>query len=139
MATGTFFNSFFEDIAEKKIDLSADTLKFMLTNVAPVATNSVKADLTEIANGNGYTTGGITATGVTSAQTSGVYELDADDPVWTASGGSIATFQWVVLYDDTATGDPLIAFWNIGSAQNVADPNTYTLVLDSPLLSFAAA
>ena len=57
MATFNKFNAFVEAVAEGKHDLGADTLKMMLTNVAPVATNSVKTDLTEIAAGNGYTAG----------------------------------------------------------------------------------
>lgn len=62
MAAFNKFNAFVEAVAEKVHNLGADTLKVMLTNVAPVATNSVKADLTEIAAGNGYTAGGTAAT-----------------------------------------------------------------------------
>jgi hypothetical protein len=74
------FNSFVEALAEKKHDLGADTLKVLLANTAPVATNSVKADLTEITAGNGYTAGGNTATVSSSAQTSGTYKLVLGDP-----------------------------------------------------------
>jgi hypothetical protein len=42
------FNQFVEDLAEKVHNLGADTIKVLLTNTAPVAGNSVKADLTEI-------------------------------------------------------------------------------------------
>lgn len=61
MPTAAFnkFNSFVEAVAEKAHNLGADTLKVMLTNTAPVATNTKYADIsaTELANGNGYTTG----------------------------------------------------------------------------------
>ena len=64
MATYTKFNQFVEDLCKGVHNLATGTLKIMLTLTAPVATNSVKADLTEIAAGNGYTAGGtaITAT-----------------------------------------------------------------------------
>jgi hypothetical protein len=58
MATFNKFNAFVEHLAEGVHNLQSHTLKVMLTNTAPVATNSVRADLTEIAAGNGYTAGG---------------------------------------------------------------------------------
>ena len=62
MAAFNKFRAFVEDEAEKVHNLGSDTLKVLLTNVAPVNTNSVKADLTEISAGNGYSAGGATAT-----------------------------------------------------------------------------
>jgi hypothetical protein len=61
MATYNKFNDFAEQIGLKLIDLNTDTLKVVLTNAAnpPVATNTVLSDLTQITNGNGYTTDGI--------------------------------------------------------------------------------
>ena len=61
MASFNKFNSFAEALTEKKHDLGADTLKVLLTNAAPIATNTVKANLTEITAANGYTAGGATA------------------------------------------------------------------------------
>ena len=58
MASFNKFNSFIEAVFEKKHDFSSDTFKLMLTNVAPVATNTQKSDLTEISAGSGYTAGG---------------------------------------------------------------------------------
>lgn len=131
MATFNKFNSFVEAVAEKKHDLGADTLKVMLTLTAPVATNTVKADLTEIAAGNGYTAGGNTATQTTSAQTSGTYKLVLADPTtWTASGGAIANFRYAVLYNDTATNDELIGWWDYGSTVTVNAGETFTVDFD---------
>jgi hypothetical protein len=48
VATFNKFQQFVEDLAEKVHNLQSDTLKVLLTNTAPVATNAVKADLTEI-------------------------------------------------------------------------------------------
>src|SRR6266446_4977920 len=98
MASFNKFNAFVNDLASKVHNLGADTLKVMLSNVAPVATNAVKADITEISAGNGYSAGGNTLTFTSGAQSSGTYKLVLQDSVFTASGGSIATFRYVVIY-----------------------------------------
>lgn len=122
MPTAAFnkFNAFVKDCAEKKHDLSADTLKIMLTNTAPVATNSVKTDITEISAGGGYTAGGTQATLSSSAQASGTYKLVLNDVLFTGSGGGFGPFQYAVLYNDTAASDNLIGWWDYGSAVTVA-------------------
>jgi hypothetical protein len=126
MAAFIKVNSFVEACAEKVHNLGADSLKVMLTDVAPVATNTVKANLTEIAAGNGYTAGGTAASITSSAQTSGVYKLVLADVVFTASGGAIAQFRYAVLYNDTATNDELIGFWDHGAEVNLATGETFT-------------
>lgn len=126
MATFNKFNSFVEALAEKAHNLGADTLKVALTNTAPSASNTVLADITQIANGNGYTTGGSTTTQSSSAQTSGTYKLVLGDVVFTASGGAMGTFRYAVLYNDTATSDELIGYWDYGSAVSLADGETFT-------------
>ena len=101
----------------------------MLTNTAPIASNSVKADLTEISAGNGYTAGGTQATVSSSAQTSGTYKLVLADVVFTASGGTIGPFQYAVLYNDTPTSpaDPLIGWWDYGSARTLQSGESFTV------------
>jgi hypothetical protein len=131
MATFTKFQPFCEALAEGKHNLGSDTLKVMLTLTAPVNTNAVKADLTEIAAGNGYTAGGNTATVTSSAQTSGTYKLVLGDPAtWTASGGAIANFRYAVLYNDTATNKDLIGFWDYGSTVTVNASETFRVDFD---------
>jgi hypothetical protein len=125
MATFTKFESFVEALAEKKHDLGADTLKVMLTLTAPIASNSVKANLTEIAAGNGYTAGGTAAALTSSSQTSGTYKLVLGDVTFTASGGSIANFRYAVLYNDTAANDELIGFWDSGATQTITTGNSF--------------
>lgn len=129
MAAAVKFNQFVEDIAKKVHNLgtSADTLKVALTNTTPVATNSILANITQIANGNGYTTGGSQATISSSAQTSGVYKMVCADVVFTATG-AVGPFEWAVLYNDTPTSpaDPLILFWDYGSAISLATGETFT-------------
>jgi len=126
MALFTKFNSFVEAMAEKSHNLGSDTIKLMLTNVAPAAANAVKADITEITAGYGYTAGGATVTVTASSQTSGTYKLVIDDVTFTASGGTMATWRYLVLYNDTATNDELIGFYDNGSAVTLADGNSIT-------------
>lgn len=130
MATFNKFNAFVEDLAEKVHNLGSDTLRILLTNSAPSASNSVKGDLTEISAGNGYTAGGTAATTSSSAQTSGTYKLVLADVVFTASGGSIGPFRYAVLYNDTSTSDSLIGYWDYGSSITLATTETFTVDFD---------
>lgn len=131
MATFNKFNSFVEAVAEKVHNLGSDTLKVVLTNSAPSASNTVLANITQVSNSNGYTTGGATATISSSSQTSGTYKLVLADVSWTASGGSIGPFQYAVLYNDTATNDELIGYWDYGTAVTLTNGNTFTVDFDA--------
>ena len=130
MASFNKFNSFVEALAEKAHNLQSDVLKVMLSNTAPSATNAVKTDITEITAGNGYTAGGTQATQVSSAQTTGTYKLVLNDVTFTAAGGSLAAFRYAVLYNDTATNDELIGWWDYGSAVTITNGNSFTVDFD---------
>lgn len=124
------FNTFALESWKGTHDLDGThTLKVMLTNVAPVATNSQKSDLTEIAAGNGYTAGGQTTT-PTLSQTSGVAKLVLSDVVFTAAGGTMATFRYAVVYNDTAANDELIGWYDHGVAVSLLDTRTFTVDFD---------
>jgi hypothetical protein len=97
----------------------------MLTLAAPIVGNAVKADLTEIAAGSGYTAGGTQATISSSAQSSGTFKLVLNDVTFTASGGNIASFRYAVLYNDTADNDELIGWWDSGATQTITDGNSF--------------
>ncbi len=120
MATYVKFQDFAEQLVKGVHNFASHTFKVYLTNTAPnVATNAVKADLAEITAGNGYTAGGNTVT-VTVSETGGTATINvtADPATWTASGGTIGPFRYAVIYNDTPTtpADPLIAYWDYGSA-----------------------
>lgn len=131
MASFVKFFPFVEALAEKKHDLGADTLKVMLSNTAPSQANAVKADITEITPGNGYTAGGHALTVTSSSQTSGTYKLVANDLTITAAAGPIGPFRYAVLYNDTAAADDLIGYWDYGSGITLADTETFTLDLSA--------
>ena len=131
MATFTLFNSFAGKVGDGTIDLDTHTFKCALTNVAPVATNTVLADITQIAAGNGYSTGGVTLTGVVYTEPSaGVWRWDSDNIVITASGGTMATFRYLVIYDDTAASDNLVGYYDAAS-QSLADGTSLTLTVNA--------
>ena len=132
MATFNKFQSFVEALAEKVHNLGTDTLTVALTNSAPVATNTVLANITQIAYTNiqNGTTTGRDLTGVTSAQTTGTYKLDANDLVLTATG-TVPTFRYVVLYNNTATNDELIGWYDYGAAVDLLNGETFTIVWDA--------
>lgn len=131
MASFQKFNSFVEQLAEAGHNLQSHTLKVMLTNTAPEATDAVKGDLTEISAGNGYTAGGSQAAVSASAQTGGTYKLTLADVTFTATGGSIGPFRYAVLYNDTHASDALIGFWDYGSALTLNSGESLTWDADA--------
>lgn len=112
---------------------SSHTFKSLLTNSATVATNTVKADLTDISAGNGYSAGGMTLDSVTLTESSGTAKVTIADEVLTASGGTIGAFRYVTIYNDTATSpaDALVCWFDYGSSITLNDTETFTLDFDA--------
>lgn len=128
MAGWSKYQDFRERLGKGEFNLATDTLKIALSNTAPdLAAEAVFADITEIAAGNGYTAGGFALAGKTYTETGGVGMLDANDLVITASGGTMGDFRYVILFDDTAAGKPLIQVGDLGSVISLGDGESYTL------------
>jgi hypothetical protein len=114
MAAGKWkvYESAKEFIGDGRIDLDTHSFKIALFTSASNAntlTHDELADLTnQVANGFGYTTGGITLVNVTWIRSGGTVTFDADNVEWTASGGPI-TARFAVIYDDTDANDALLA------------------------------
>jgi len=139
MASYVKYEVFTEDLANKIHDLfgTNDTLKVALTNTAPnVATHKLLADITEIGAGNGYSAGG-TDTQNDGTRSGGVTTVTGVDVVFTASGGSIGPFRYVVLYNDTPTSpvDPLIAYWDYASSITLLTGETFTVDFGASLFT----
>jgi hypothetical protein len=96
---------------------------------------------TEVASGNGYTTGGATLANVavTTVSTNDA-KFDADDVVWSASGGAI-TASYGILYNDTDANDPPVAFLDFGGAsQTAGDGTDFKIIWDaSGIVTFTVA
>ena len=141
MASFVKYQQFVEDLGNKVHDLvgTNDTIKVALTNTAPnVSTHAVLADITEISAGNGYTAGG-EDTQNDGTESGGTLTVTGVDVVFTASGGSIGPFRYVVLYNDTPTSpaDPLIGYWDYGSSITLLTGETFTVDFGASLFTVA--
>lgn len=136
MANYNKFNSFVEDLAEKKHNLASDILKVAFSNAsnAPSASADVKlADITTIDAANlGDTTVSVTS----SSQTAGTYKLVVTDKTLTAVG-AVPAFRYVIIYNDTATNDELICYFDYGSEVTLASGDTFKLDFGNELFSLA--
>lgn len=137
MATFVKFNKFVLNLAHKVFNFNTDTLKVALSNSAPTAsTNNQLSDITEISYTN---LSARTITTTSSTQTSGTYKLVLADLVLTASGGSVAAFRYVIIYDDTATNDELVGYYDYGSSLTLNDTDTFTIDFDASAGFFTLA
>lgn len=128
------FVPFYNAVNNPNIDFDSDSFKVALANTAPDAsTDTQLSDITQISAGNGYTTGGNAVSTVSTATTGGVWRLFVSDVNFTASGGSMGTFQYAVLYDDTSTGDLLIGYIDYGIGLSLGSGNTFTVDADDSL------
>jgi hypothetical protein len=128
MATFQVVDEFVKNLSDKLIDMNSDTMKAVITLVAPTkAGSALLADLTQIAGTGGYAAA--TLSGVTFSETgsgTGIWEFDSSAFSWTASGADFAAARYVAIYSDTSTGDCLIGFMDLG-AFTLADGATLTV------------
>lgn len=122
-------------LATKAIDFANDTFKIILMQSGftfDIDNHEEYADVSgnELANGNGYTTGGNTLAGVA------VTEDDVDDrceitwsnTTWTAGGGPIGPASGAIIYDDTVAGDPIVGYIDFGADYTQPDGGTVTVI-----------
>ena len=135
MATYNKFNSFAEALPEKIHNLGSDVITVALCAAAnaPVATNTQLSNLTQISYTN---LSARTLTTSSSSQTSGTYSYVPADKVLTASG-AVATFRYVVIYNDTATNKELICWFDHGADVTLANGETYTIDFGTSLFTLA--
>lgn len=127
MATFVKIYSFVEKLAEKSFNLGSDSLVIALTNTAHTSTWSQLSELTQVSYTN-LSSRALTIS--SSAQTTGTYKLVLADLVLTSSGGTTGPFRYVYVYDDTATNDELIAYYDYGSSITLQDGDTFTIDFD---------
>ena len=133
MASFVKINDFVANAVEN-MDLESDTLKIALSNTAPSSessnptadTNGILGNVTQISYSN---LSSRTLTTSSSGQSGGVYKLVLADLTLTASGGSVAAFRYVYIYNDTVTSpaDPLIGYYDYGSSLTLNDGDTFTI------------
>ena len=134
MATWNKFHAWSKNMVTVA-NLDTDQFTIALTNTAPVAANSVLADITEISYTN-LTSRNITTT--SSSQTGGVYTLVFQDLTLTASG-SVPSFRYVVIYDNTPTSplDPVVSWFDYGSSITMANGETFTVDLTGAAITLS--
>lgn len=143
MATFNKINDFVEDLSNGVHNFDSDTFKYALSNTAPASEspdpsadgNGVLANVTQVAYTNLAEDRTISTTGGTLS--SGTLSFDGDNEVLTASGGSVGPFRYVYLYNDTATSDELIGYWDYGSSITLADGETLALNVATVFLTIA--
>ncbi|QGJ93678.1 hypothetical protein SEA_HANNACONDA_36 [Mycobacterium phage Hannaconda] len=122
-------------------DLDSDTFKVALvTSSSNIGSSTTTwAGVTgEVANGNGYTTGGVAVT-LTLTGTTSVAVSFATNPVWTASGSGI-TARWAVLYEVSGNVLAYVLLDSTPADVSVAAGNTLTIDSDgtpSPIFTLA--
>lgn len=127
MASFVKINSFVEKLAEKSFNLGSDSLKIALTNTPHTSTWSQLSELTEIAYTN---VSARTLTITSSTQTSGTYRLIVNDLTLTATG-AVGPFQYVYIYDDTATNKELIGYYDYGTPVTLANGDLFIIDFDN--------
>ncbi len=116
MATANKFQNMVNDLVTGVIQPSTDTFKLVLTNTVPVATQHFYPAnfVAELANGNGYTTGGLTLTGTTLTYSAGVVSFTVNPVTLTATGGTVGPWRYFV-YIDSTTGT-LMVWYDYGQS-----------------------
>jgi hypothetical protein len=152
MASFNKFQQFVQDIGRAVLNLNSDTLRDLLTNTVP-NTADIKVDTTatpctiastsnasEIAAGNGYTKKGTAIGSNAYSQSSGTATLTGGNVVYTASGGTIGPFRYVVCFDDTSgttATRSVIGWWDYGSALTLNSGETFTIDHSGGILTIA--
>ena len=137
MATFNKFNSFITAVAAGThagfLNADTDVLKVYLSNTAPSASlDLLKADLAEITNQNGYTAPVDIQNAAT--QTGTTITVTAVDVTITATG-TVGPFQYAVIYNDTAASDPLVGWYDYGSAITLANTETFKVDFGASFLT----
>ena len=134
MAAFNKFNCFVADLANKVHNLGSDTLTIALTASANAPVVGSTTLPTQIAYTN-CSPRVVTITG--STQTSGAYSLVGTDLTLTASGGAIAAFRYVILYNATAVSSNLIGWWDYTSDVTILTGETFLINFDTTILTLS--
>jgi hypothetical protein len=137
----TLFNTFKANLGNGTFDMDGNSFKAALfTSSASLSagTGEVFGDLTnEVANGNGYTSGGVSLTSPTFTQTSGTAAFKTgNNPSWTGSGSGFSARYMVIYASGTLNGkaSPLVGFLLLDSTPadvSFAAGNTVTVTQNS--------
>lgn len=128
--TAAFCNSFKQELLAMTPHTAADTYKIALYTSAATLSKSTTAytATNEVANGNGYTTGGATLSGFSVTLDSDTAILDwTTDPTWPAS---TITARGAVIYNSSRS-NKAVAVLDFG-ADIISTSDTFTVTLPAP-------
>jgi hypothetical protein len=132
MASYNKFQDYVDQLNRAVHNWASHTFHVTLSNVAPAAGNALLSDITQIANGGGFTGGaggGFALDTVSLSESGGTAKVTIADEVFTASA-AVATFRYTPFFNNTATNDPLICWYDYGSGVTLATSETFTWDFD---------
>jgi len=128
------FECYTEDLCNGVHDWSGDTFKVALTDTAPdIAVDKVLTDIAEIADGGGYSAGGYALDNVLLTRAGGVSKITIDEEEVTATGGALAQFRYLVIYNDTPAAplNPLVGVIDYGTSEIYIEDSSFRLRFDA--------
>jgi hypothetical protein len=132
MAAFVKYNTFIDELSKGGHNLQTAVFKAALTNTAPTpASDTIWSTgvYPPPAAANGYTAGGNTLTTTSAATTAGVFKLVLVDSVFTAAGGTMGPFRYVILYNSSAT-NKVVGYYDYNSSITLNDTETFTVDFD---------
>ncbi len=128
MARGdlTLFNGFIENLTQEGHNFATDTLRVgIITNVqTPVATEATPSwgdySANEVSDGNGYTAGGITVTGLSDDRSDNVLTVDGDDIALAQNASGFTDGYWGILYNSSNAQNAAIGFIELDGPLSIA-------------------
>jgi hypothetical protein len=129
MAIFVKYNAFIDELATGGHNLKTAVFKCALTNTAPNAATDTTMTAPPPASINGYPAGGNTLTTTSATTTAGLFRLKLADTVFTASGGAIGPFRYVILYNSTQA-NKLVGYYDYSASISLADTDTFTTDFD---------
>jgi hypothetical protein len=143
MAAWSKLNGFVEHLAQGVHNLNTGAITVALSNTAPGSESTpptgatsacILANVTQVSYTN---LSSRVFSGTSATQSAGTLTLAASDLVLTSTGGSTGPFRYIYVYNDTPTSpaDPLIGYWDYGSALTLADGDSLTIDLPGSILT----
>ena len=122
------FEEFSLDLANGVHNLGSNTFKVGLvdeTTPVPVST-SVEPEWTDFSgnevSGTGYSAGGATLSGTSTAEAAGVTTFDDTGNVtWSQNGAGPTNIYWAILYNDSAASKECVGFLDMGGPVSLQD------------------
>ena len=132
--TVSFYDDFMKLTQDGTINLTTDTFRVILVNGYTYDASHTKlSDVAgyELADGNGYVSGGLALSGQTLDFLGDTTTFDSNDSIFTASGGNIGPATGAIIYSDTSTDNMLGCYIDFGGSKTAVDGTTFLLAYNA--------